>query len=346
MAIKNNVSLASHSTMRLGGKAKHLAVVSDRHELVMLLDWAKEHDQPVVMIGEGSNIVWTDAGFNGLVLVNAIKGYHVKPFDEESKIVTVGSGESWDGVVERTVKEGLSGIEALSLIPGTAGATPVQNVGAYGQEISDVLVSLEAYDQVNKTFVTILAEECQFSYRQSRFKSTDRGRFFIVSITLQLNVDSPEPPFYESLQDYLDSKKVEKYTPEVIRDAVIAVRTAKLPDPKKVANNGSFFGNPLVSTRRAVELVREYPELPNWAISRDHVKLSAAWLIEQAGFKKGYKDTSTGMAIWDHQSLVLVNEKAKSAHDLLEFRDKIMHKVYKKFKVRLLQEPEIIKSKV
>lgn len=341
MNIQQNVSLKQHSTMRLGGPAAYLTEVRSREEIAQAVAWAKEHNLRLMMIGDGSNIVWRDEGFDGLILVNKIAGFEQKAGSEGETYLTIGGGENWDSVVERSVQVGLSGIEALSLIPGTAGATPVQNVGAYGQDISQTLVNLEAYDLQQNRFISIDAEECNFGYRTSRFKITDRGRFLIASITLHLHHDSPKPPFYRALQNYLDEHGISNPSAQVVRDAVIAIRQSKLPDPAKVANNGSFFANPIISQQVFKTLQAKYPEIPNWPTADGQVKIPAAWLVEQAGFKN-FKDAETGMATWPKQPLVLVNESAKLTTDLLHFRQKIISKVKHEFGITLEQEPELL----
>ncbi len=341
MRIYHDVSLAKYSTMRLGGAATALTKITDKHELVQALDWANAQSLPSLVIGGGSNIIWGDEGYDGLVIVNKIKNFQITSDGDRGAYVQVGAGEDWDDVVERCVVKNLSGIEALSLIPGTAGATPVQNVGAYGQEIADTLVSVDAYDSLYKKFVTITNQDCRFGYRTSRFKTADRNRFYIISLLLHLKKQNPKPPFYGSLQRYLDSKNIRIYTPQAIRQAVIDIRSNKLPGPKKVANNGSFFANPIVSRSKFVAIEASYPGVAHWETDDGKVKISAAWLLESAGFKN-YHDKATGMATWSKQPLVLVNEKATSTANLLEFKEKIVDKVKKQFGITLEQEPLLL----
>lgn len=342
MKIAKNVSLDQYSTMRLGGKARFLCEVKNADELKEAYLWAKNKNIQFIVIGIGSNIIWQDKGFEGLVIVNKILGFETTKKTSSSAVFRIGSGENWDNIVKKTVDLGYSGIEQLSLIPGTVGATPVQNVGAYGREISDVLESVEALNTKTNEIVNISNEDCQFGYRTSRFKTTDRGRFLITSITIKLTKTSPKPPFYQSLQAYLDENKITTYTPKIIRDAVIAIRTAKMPDPSKVANNGSFFANPIISQEEFAQLEIEHPRVAHWKLKDGKVKISAAWLVENAGFGKNYHDQETGMATWQNHSLVLINEKAKSTQDLIDFRDKIIQTVHSKFGIKLEQEPEII----
>jgi UDP-N-acetylmuramate dehydrogenase len=340
-----NVSLSNYTTMRLGGIADYLADIHTRDELLAAHDWAEARGIPVIVIGGGSNIYWQDDGFRGLVLVNKILGYEDIVQDDSSHILNIGAGEPWDSVVARSVQAELTGIEALSLIPGTAGGTPIQNVGAYGQRISNVLVDVEAYDTVEKTFVTIANKDCAFGYRESRFKGVDRGRFWITSLRLRLQPGNPMPPYYNAVQEYLQRYPVDTpITPAVLRDVVIAIRTSKLPDPEKVANNGSFFANPVITKLEADRLQAAFPDIPCWPGDNGMYKVPAAWLIEQAGYK-GFHDEETGMATWDNHALVLVNEHAHSTNDLLVFKQKIVGAVKQNFGITLFQEPELLPHK-
>lgn len=327
--------------MRLGGITQYLVEITNKADLESSLIWAEQKDLPVIMIGGGSNIIWRDEGFSGLLLVNKIKGFETTDTTQEELFVTVGAGEDWDSVVERVTELGFSGIECLSFIPGSAGATPIQNVGAYGGEISTSLVNVEAYDRFNKGFVVIPADECGFGYRTSRFKTTDKGKFFITGITLRLTKTIPSPPFYASVQEYLQTNNISSVTPKIIREAVIQIRQAKLPDPKIVPNTGSFFTNPVIDSVMLKKLQRKHLSMPYWQINGGQAKLSAAWLIEQAGFK-AVNDAETGISTWPTQPLVLVNTAAKTTADLIKFKLKVVLKVKAKFGVQLIQEPELL----
>jgi UDP-N-acetylmuramate dehydrogenase len=343
MNIQKNVSLKSHSTMRLGGRARYLAEANSLEQLGEILTWSSQQNMQVIVIGDGSNIVWKDTDYPGLVIVNKIRGFTMREIGGTgSAQFTFGAGENWDEAVAKTVKLGYTGIERLSLIPGTCGAAPVQNIGAYGSEIKDTLISVRAYDTQQETYVTLTNQDCQFGYRKSIFNQEAKSRYIIVSVTLKLTKEPPQPPFYGSLQDYLDSHSITDYTSKNLREAVIAIRSSKLPDPTEVANNGSFFGNPIVDANLANKLQQQYPDMPSWPAADSTTKLSAAWLIEQAGFTKGYQDDQTGMALWQNQALVLVNEHATTTADLLAFKQKIVSAVHQKFGVTLHQEPELI----
>lgn len=339
MQVQKNIPLKNYSTMRLGGPATALATVHSKDELLAALDWAMAQHLPVLMLGEGSNIIVQDTGFAGLVIIDRIDGFAVLQDTTDFATIRVGAGEHWDTVVARTVKMGVSGIEPLSLIPGTAGATPVQNVGAYGAEIADTLVELEAYDLQTKRFITLSKTDCQFSYRNSRFKSLENRRYIITNITLKLGKHKPQPPFYQSLQRYFDEHHIVDYTPLAIRQAVITLRTRTLPDPKIIANTGSFFKNPIVPRPKLEELQINHPDMPFYDMPDGRVKLLAGWLIDQAGLK-GYH--AHGLKVYEHNALVFVNESAHSYSDLALFKEEVVQKVHHTFGVTLQQEPELI----
>lgn len=341
MKIVENVDLSKYSTMRVGGKAKYFSEIESVDDLSEAVKFTKEKSIPLIMIGGGSNLIWQDKGFEGLVIINRIKGKKIINEDKDSAIVELASGEDWDRAVQWSVDKNLSGIEQLSFIPGRVGATPVQNVGAYGREVADVLVSIKAYDTLDEKFVTIDKKDCDFGYRTSRFKTKDKGRFLITAVVLKLSKHSAKPPFYASLEKWLEENNVTDFSPKNIRKGVIAIRTKKLPDPDIVANNGSFFANPIISYADFEDLKIKFPDVASWPTNDDKVKISAGWLIENAGFKD-FHDKETGMATWDKQSLVLINERAKSSDDVMKFKQKIVNAVQEKFGIKLEQEPEII----
>lgn len=324
--------------MRLGGTAEALTTVATKNELVKAIQWAEDHHKPHLMLGGGSNVIFSD-GYHGLVIINALHGFEVLVEDTSGATIRVGAGENWDDVVARTVKMGLTGIEKLSAIPGTAGATPVQNVGAYGAEIKDTFVELEAYDTNTKQFVTLTNADCKFAYRTSIFKSPYHRHYIITSITLKLSKSNPEPPFYESLQRYLDKHTITIYTPQTIRQAIIAIRAQKLPDPHIIANTGSFFKNPIVEKGILGHIQQSYGEVPYYEMPDAKVKLLAGWLIDKAGLK-GYR--AHGMKVYEQNALVFVNESAKTYADLAAFKQEIIKKVEQAFCVTLEQEPELI----
>jgi UDP-N-acetylmuramate dehydrogenase len=340
MQIQSDVPLKEFSTMRLGGPAKHLVIVSSRDELVQAVAWAEQRGLPVFVLGSGSNIIIRDQGFDGLIIINRIMGFDAVEDDPDHTTLKIGAGENWDDVVKRSVDMGLSGIEALSYIPGTAGATPVQNVGAYGQEIADTFVELEAYDLLTHGFVRLRKQECGFSYRNSNFKNPKNRRYIIVSITLRLGRKNLAPPFYEALQKYFDNHNITaNFTPRTVRDAVIAIRTKRLPDPSIIANTGSFFKNPIISKDEYKKLSDKFPDSRYFETPDGKIKLAAGWMIDQAGLK-GY--AAHGMKTYDQNALVFVNQSAQNYQDLLAFKNEVIQKVKDKFGITLEQEPELL----
>lgn len=328
--------------MRLGGSAAYFAELHDEADIPDLVAWARAKQLPIKVIGDGSNIIWKDEGFNGLLIKNLLQGYSTEIASAEAVTITIAAGENWDNTVARTVTMGLYGIECLSLIPGTVGGTPIQNVGAYGQDISQVLSHLTAYDLQQDQIVTIRNDECGFGYRTSRFKHSDIDRFIITSVTLTLSKKSQEQSRYPAVTSWLEAQDIHEPNPDDLRRAVIAIRSAKLPDPKIIANNGSFFANPIVSTEKFSILRAKYPTIAAWELPDNQgYKVSAAWLIETAGYKD-HHDQSTGMGTWPKQPLVLVNESASSTKQLIIYRDRLVHKVSELFGITLIQEPELL----
>ncbi len=329
--------LKNYTTMRLGGPARFMVEALTPEEVRATVLKARQNNLPLFVLGGGSNVIAHDEGFNGMIILNRIPGFEVLEDDGVTATIKIGAGENWDRTVARTVEMGLSGIEAMSAIPGTTGATPVQNVGAYGQEISNTLVELEAYDMQDDRFVVLSNADCGFSYRNSIFKSTANRRYIILSLTLKLHYQPPQPPFYASLQQYLDTHNITYYTAQTIRDAVIEIRRTKLPDPKLIANTGSFFKNPIIEEWQLNELQKTYDNIPNFKMADGRYKVPAGWLIDQAGLK-GY--ANHGMKTYEYNALVVVNENAQSYADLAAFREEIITQIRDRFRITLEQEPE------
>lgn len=336
MNIKTNVPFSELTTMRLGGPARFLAEATTVQELVDLYRNGKRLNQTILTIGGGSNLIVKDEGFDGLVIKNLIPGFTTIEEDGDSQTIKIGAGENWDSVVARTVEMGLSGIEALSAIPGVAGAAPIQNIGAYGQEIADTLTYVEAYDSQTDLLVKLSWEDCGFSYRHSVFRGSAQGRFAITAIALKLYKKAPTPPFYAALQKYLDEIGTTEYTPAAIRAAVISIRTDKLPDPIKFPNSGSFFKNIIVEQWRANALLESYSDMPSYRMDDEHFKIPTGWLIENADLKG---ELLHGMRVHPGNALVLINESASSYADLAAAREEIISTVRDKFQVTIEQEP-------
>lgn len=336
MDVHTNIPLKNYVTMKIGGNARFMTDLHSADELPAIVTRAAEQDLPIYILGGGSNTIVHDEGFPGIVLRNRIPGFEILTDTPSETIIKIGAGENWDDVVRRTVEMGLSGIECLSSIPGTAGAAPVQNIGAYGQEVAETIISLEAYDCINKQQVTLSNETCKFSYRYSIFRGESMGRYIITSVTLRLYKATPQPPFYKAVQDYLDAHSITIYTPQTLRDAVIAIRADKLPDPKERPNNGSFFKNAVVEDWQLADLKKEYPDIPTYNMPDGRFKVPTGWLIEQAGLKG---QLLHGMRVHDKNALVLINEGASGYADLAAARDEIIGAVRDKFRVQIEQEP-------
>ena len=336
MDVMTNISLKQYTTMKLGGEARYMATADSASDVVSLYRNARKENLPIFVLGGGSNVITHDEVFEGIVLLNKIKGFEVISETDETTDVKIGAGEVWDEVVEKAIGLGLQGIEAMSGIPGTAGAAPVQNVGAYGQEIADTLISLEAYDSKTDTIVTISADECDFSYRNSIFRDKEKGRYCILNITLRLNKAEPKPPYYASLQKYIDENDIREVNLSVIRVAVLNIRSEKLPDPAELPSAGSFFKNALVEKWKLEELQKEYSDIPNYAMSDGRYKIPTGWLIDKAGLR-GYR--SHGMRVYEKNALVLVNDSATGYDDLAAIREEIVQIVFDKFGIKIEQEP-------
>ncbi len=322
--------------MRLGGNASYVADVTNATELRQIYLNAKNISQPVYVVGGGSNLIAHDDGFKGVIVHNKIPSITVVSDDALSTTIKAGAGGPWDRLVMFAVEKNLSGIEAMSGIPGTVGAAPVQNIGAYGQELADTFVSLEAYDTTTDTFVQLSSEDCSFSYRHSIFRGDAAGRYVITHVTLRLLKKPLEPPFYGSLQKYFDDAGVTLYSANIIRDAVLAIRASKLPDPTKLPNAGSFFKNPIVEPWLADPIRAEYPDAPMYAMDEKRVKIPAGWLIEQCNLKG---QVLHGMKVHEDNAVVLINESATTYQDLADARSEIISTVRDKFRITLEQEP-------
>lgn len=336
MDIHTNIPLKNFTTMKLGGNARFLTEVWNKDDVATAYRNAKSQSLPVFILGGGSNIIIKDEGFNGLVIRMRIPGFEVIADDLNTTTIKIGGGEEWDSVVKRVVDMQLSGVEAMSGIPGTAGAAPVQNMGAYGQETADTLQSLEAYDSQTDSFVTLQNADCGFAYRDSIFRSTEIGRYIITSIILKLSKNQPQPPFYESLQKYFDEHDIKLFTREIVRDTVLKLRKDKLPDPQLLPSAGSFFKNAIVETWQLNDLRKIDPNIPLYDMSGGNYKVPTGWLIEHAGLKG---KLIHGIRVYDKNALILVNESAASYNDLAEARDEIVGAVRDKFRIQIQQEP-------
>ncbi|MEY2671913.1 MAG: hypothetical protein RL687_330, partial [Candidatus Parcubacteria bacterium] len=255
----------------------------------------------------------------------------------------IGAGENWDLFVEKVCNMGLSGVEAMSAIPGTVGATPVQNVGAYGQEIKDTFISAEVFDTKNLEYKTLKKEDCNFRYRDSIFKTEEKGRYFITSVTMQLSKKIPDMPNYPGVKKYFIENNINSPSLMDIRNAIIDIRASKLPNPADIPNVGSFFENPIILKSQYEKIAQSRAlgeKIPFFEVDNDRVKIPAGWLIENAGLK-GYNFGK--VSVYEKNALVLVNNGDATGQDFANARDMIIRNVFDKFGITLEQEPEIIK---
>lgn len=323
--------------MKIGGNADYVVDVTSPDELRQAYLNAKKLTLPTYIIGGGSNLIAHDEGFQGVIIHNKIGGIEVITDDQQSTVIKVGSGILWDDLVKLTVEHGLYSIACMSGIPGTVGAAPVQNIGAYGQELSSTFVSLEAYDILQDKFVVLDHTDCNFSYRSSIFRTSEVGHYAIYSVTLQLPKIPLQPPLYDSLQKRLETAGITQYSPQIIRDNVLAIRAEKLPDPAVMPNAGSFFKNAVVESWKAEELKNNgYSDLPTYAVDETYQKIPAGWLIDQSDLKG---EVLHGMKIHDKNAVVLINESATGYSDLQEAKKEIIETVNGRFNIILEQEP-------
>lgn len=338
--IKQTINLANYTTMKLGGAAKYFAVLNNESEIPELVDFAKNQSLPIFILGGGSNTIVGDAGFAGLVIKNNILGREIISEDETSVEFELGAGENWDEFVRYTVSQkDLSGAEAMVMIPGTVGALPIQNVGAYGQETSDIFVNLTAFNLETGEFEVLDAEACEFGYRDSIFRGHASGKYIITSVRLKLSKQPPTPPYYAAIEKYFTDKKIalEDLSVQQIMDAVIEIRSNKLPDPSEIASSGSFFKNAIITAQKAAELRQKFGEnIPLFDLKNGDYKIATGWMIDQTGLRG---EKINGMRPHPGNALVLTNISAKNYGDLAAARAKIQQKVFEKFDIKIEQEP-------
>jgi UDP-N-acetylmuramate dehydrogenase len=341
--IQEYVDIKKYSTFKIGGQFRYFVVIQKKEDLTSLYaireNDAKYKDIPIFILGGGSNVVFSDGVLNVIALKIEIKGFEIEKETDEYTDIKIGSGEIWDKVVEKTVEMSLSGFEALSAIPGTVGATPVQNVGAYGSEVKDTILEVEVFDMAAKKIVTFSNEECKFGYRDSIFKNEAKGKYIIISVTYRLNKSLPEIPNYPGVKRYFLDNNINNPHVKDIREAVIYIRNSKLPDWHDMPNVGSFFKNPIVSKEVSRKLQDKYSSLHVFPFEGGLVKIPAGWLIENAGLK----GRSFGhISVSDKNALVLINNGEATKEDLIKAKNEIVKIVKEKFGIILEQEPEII----
>ena len=349
MQIQENFSLRHYNTFGIDAKARHFSTFSSVDELTELLRWISQIQKqgtrvaPLVL-GGGSNILFTRQ-FDGLVLKNEIIGIEKIKEDEEHVYVRVGAGENWQKFVSYCIHNNLAGVENLSLIPGNVGASPMQNIGAYGVEIKEVFHELKAFHLFEKTECSFKLGECQFGYRDSVFKGKYKGQFVILEVVYRLNKIPKFNTSYGAIREELDRMGVKQLSIAAISQAVINIRRSKLPDPAVVGNAGSFFKNPVVLKEKFELLKEQHPHIIGFRNDNDTIKLAAAWMIEHCGPElstswKGYRRGDAGCH--ERQALVLVNYGNATGQEIFDLSEEIRESVSKKFGVDLEREVNII----
>jgi UDP-N-acetylmuramate dehydrogenase len=334
MEILSKYNLKDLNTFHISAEARFFAEVKSITDLNNAVAFAKNHQLPILILGGGSNLLFT-RDFEGIVIKISIRGFERVKENEDEVWVKIGAGEEWHQTVLRCVDEGLGGIENLSLIPGTVGAAPMQNIGAYGVELKDVFDSLEAYELETGSIKHFSIDVCQFGYRLSVFKKELKGKYVITHVTLKLKKKPIFNISYGALKSALEAYNIKEHSLKTISETVIAVRQSKLPDPKVLGNAGSFFKNPIVDIDRFENLKIAYPNIPSFP-DKEGVKLSAAWLIEQAGWK-GSRTNDAG--VHEKHALILVNYGNAKGTEIKQLAEQIQQSVFTKFGVEL--EPEV-----
>ena len=333
LRIQENIPLNTNTTLKIGGVARYFVEVANKEEVIEVALFAKEKELPILILGGGSNLLISDEGYYGVVIKNAIKGV---VFEEKEGEVLMhgGSGEVFDEVVALAIEKGYGGLENLSSIPGTLGATPVQNVGAYGTEISELIESVTAINLDTQEEKVFAKSECYFNYRDSFFKSANGKKYFIISVSLRLNKNwEPKIKYADLLRHFTDKKP----TLIEVRNAVIEIRAGKFPDWRVLGTAGSFFKNPIIEREHYERLVSVYDGLPHYDMGDDMVKIPLGYVLDKLCGLKGYRPGKVGL--YKEQALVLVNYGGATAMDVKEFVSEITVKVYQKTKIKI--EPEV-----
>lgn len=335
MQLQQNISLKPYNTFGIEAIAQQFASFNSADDLAGLLE---EYGNPSLILGGGSNILLTK-NINGLVLKNDITGIETVAEDDNHYYIKAGAGENWHGFVTNCIAANRAGVENLSLIPGNVGASPMQNIGAYGVEIKEVFHALEAYHLQDKTIVSFSAADCGFGYRESVFKRKYKDQFVILNVTYRLNKKAVYHTSYGAIQEELEKMGVKELSIQAISQAVINIRSSKLPDPKQVGNAGSFFKNPEVPMAQYESLKNSFPAIVGYPLPNGQVKLAAGWMIEQCGWK-GYRKGDAGCHA--KQALVLVNYGNATGHEVYALSDAIVTSVEDRFGVTLEREVNII----
>jgi UDP-N-acetylmuramate dehydrogenase len=339
MNVEHNLSLKNFNTFGIEAKAKYFTTFTNTENLKTILSDPEYKKEKLLILGGGSNLLFVSDLFDGLVLHNKIKGIEIIHENEEAVIIKSGAGEIWHELVLYTISKNWGGLENLSLIPGTVGAAPMQNIGAYGVEIKDVFASLEAYEISTGIIKTFSLTECKFGYRSSIFKQDAKGKYIIVSVSFRLTKKPVFNTSYGAISDTLKQMGILHPTIKNISDAVINIRQSKLPDPKEIGNAGSFFKNPEIPVAHFEKLKSQYPDIPSYPTLPGMIKVPAGWLIEKCGWK-GKVIGHTG--VHKNQALVLVNYGNARGEEIKDLSIEVQRSVKEKFEIELETEVNFI----
>lgn len=338
MLIKTDFCLKPFNTFGVKAFARRLSVIGHAGDLEELYEEGELNSNSILILGEGSNILFTKH-YEGLVLLNQIRKMEIVKEDQNSVYLKVNGGETWAALVDFTVEKAWGGLENLSLIPGTVGAAPVQNIGAYGAEVKDVVESVEAFDMQTGKTTTFSNADCGFGYRNSIFKSKFKGRYFILSVIFKLSKNPILNLEYAPLKKMFENLDSELIGVKEVSNAVKEIRLSKLPEPEKLGNAGSFFKNPVVPFSKIKDLVAIYPEMPFYKVDEENYKLAAGWLIEKAGWK-GKRIGDTG--VHEKQALVLVNYGEATGEEIFNLSEEVQDSVNSQFGVSLEREVTVL----
>jgi UDP-N-acetylmuramate dehydrogenase len=346
MNLRENVPLGPYTTFGVGGPARYFTEASNEREIRDAVDFVQTKRVPLFVLGGGSNLVLSDTGFSGLVMKVALRGIEESPA-QSKRLFQAGAGEDWDTFVAHTLAENCAGLECLSGIPGTVGATPVQNVGAYGQEVADTIVNLHALDLTNGAVRELPPEQCGFAYRTSFFNTSERGRFIILGVRFALEPNGAPSIHYRDLRNHFAGRPQPPSLAEV-RSAVREIRHSKamliVEGDEDCRSAGSFFKNPIVTSAKfsdvqAIAISRELT-LPSFPADHGHIKIPAAWLVEQSGFAKGYTRGPVGIS--RRHALAIVNRGGAKAADIIALKNDIQRAVAGQFGIELKPEPVFV----
>lgn len=334
MQVQQHISLQPYNTFGIEAYAEQFYTLTEKEVLPAL---SEQYPGVKHILGGGSNILLTK-NVDGLTIRNCLKGIEVNMEDDEYVWLKVSSGEVWHDTVMYAIANNWAGIENLALIPGTVGAAPMQNIGAYGVEVKDVIEEVTFWHWEDRQYITYKNADCNFGYRDSIFKHKLKGKVFIVDVTFRLTKQPVFNTSYGAISQELEKMGIEELSIQAIAHAVIAIRSSKLPDPKQIGNAGSFFKNPTISKQLFEQLQGEYPGIPSYPIDDNTVKVPAGWLIEQCGYK-GYKTGHTG--VHEKQALVLVNHGGANGNEVWELSGEIVNTVHKKYNIELEREVQV-----